>query len=175
MIEKIHCMQRHVHTYNCGRSALIRLGYGKDWQPITKDDLCLSADISEANRTGQNRHKLPWFWSIDGDRAGRQDIEDSDQMKECECFLPIPLIAQLFAVYRINWLRAKAQVSRWEEEAWLVPNEMDWTVKQSKKMGQPGRSIHGSTSSSIWLPAGLAMDLFCRPSQDLFRVGQVHL
>ncbi len=49
-------------------------------------------------------------------------------MKECEPLLPTPLISQLYTVYRINWLQAKARVTRWEEEARLVPNEMSWTV-----------------------------------------------
>jgi hypothetical protein len=32
-------------------------------------------------------------------------------------------------VYRVNWLRAKARYSRWEEEHNLVRHEMAWTGK----------------------------------------------
>jgi hypothetical protein len=32
------------------------------------------------------------------------------------------------AVYRVNWLRAKARFNRWEEESEMVKNEMTWTV-----------------------------------------------
>jgi hypothetical protein len=32
------------------------------------------------------------------------------------------------AVYRVNWLRAKARHDRWEEEVILVTKEMGWTV-----------------------------------------------
>jgi hypothetical protein len=32
------------------------------------------------------------------------------------------------AVYRVNWLRAKAQFNRWEEETKMVKNEMTWTT-----------------------------------------------
>jgi hypothetical protein len=31
-------------------------------------------------------------------------------------------------VYRVNWLRAKARVDRWQEELILVKHEMQWTV-----------------------------------------------
>jgi hypothetical protein len=34
-----------------------------------------------------------------------------------------------FGVYRVNWLRAKARYTRWEEEHNLVRNEMQWTIK----------------------------------------------
>lgn len=32
------------------------------------------------------------------------------------------------AVYRVNWLRAKARYDRWIEEDCIVNHEMDWTV-----------------------------------------------
>ena len=31
-------------------------------------------------------------------------------------------------VYRVNWLRAKAHVDRWDEELTLVKHEMQWTT-----------------------------------------------
>lgn len=80
MMEKLQDVQHHVSTYRHGRLALLRMGCGGKWKPITPEDLHLSADISEANRTGQNRHKLPWFWQIEGDGAG---IEGA-KMKECK-------------------------------------------------------------------------------------------
>ena len=38
-------------------------------------------------------------------------------------------MAYIAKVYRVNWLRAKARVDRWEEEVKLVQHEMQWTVK----------------------------------------------
>ena len=32
-------------------------------------------------------------------------------------------------VYRVNWLKAKARVDRWQEELILVKHEMDWTIR----------------------------------------------
>ena len=37
------------------------------------------------------------------------------------------------SVYRVNWLRAKARLTRWDEELRLVPHEMDWTVNWLKR------------------------------------------
>ena len=34
-----------------------------------------------------------------------------------------------FIVYRVNWLRAKACYTRWEEEHKMVRHEMQWTIK----------------------------------------------
>ena len=34
-----------------------------------------------------------------------------------------------FIVYRVNWLRAKARYTQWEEEHNMVRHEMQWTIK----------------------------------------------
>lgn len=36
------------------------------------------------------------------------------------------------AVYRVNWLRAKARYTRWQEEENLVSHEMQWTINWFK-------------------------------------------
>lgn len=33
------------------------------------------------------------------------------------------------AVYRVNWLRAKSRVNRWEEEKQLLEEEMEWVCR----------------------------------------------
>ena len=35
----------------------------------------------------------------------------------------------LIEVYRLNWLRARAQNNRWTEELLLTKREMEWTVR----------------------------------------------
>ncbi|KAG2110454.1 hypothetical protein BD769DRAFT_1365156, partial [Suillus cothurnatus] len=35
-------------------------------------------------------------------------------------------------VYRVNWLKAKARWSRWQEELSLVRHEMGWTISWFK-------------------------------------------
>jgi hypothetical protein len=40
----------------------------------------------------------------------------------------ISLFTLIHLVYRVNWLRAKARVNRWQEELILVKHEMQWTI-----------------------------------------------
>jgi hypothetical protein len=40
----------------------------------------------------------------------------------------VTVLTDFYLVYRVNWLRAKARVDRWEEELTLVKNEMLWTT-----------------------------------------------
>jgi len=58
-----------VQSYRLARSALQRLGAGKDlldqYQEIEKKDLKMSSDIVEENRVGQRSSELPWFWRLD--------------------------------------------------------------------------------------------------------------
>ncbi|KAJ7177717.1 hypothetical protein C8R46DRAFT_888663 [Mycena filopes] len=106
-------VQRHVHVYMQATAALRRMGTGDKWKPITKQDLAMSGDITEANRTGQRASTLPWFWRLeDGGALG--EMEESSEMTE---------------FYRVNWLRAKARMARWREEKVIVACEMEWTVK----------------------------------------------
>ncbi|KAJ6619131.1 hypothetical protein B0H10DRAFT_1743673, partial [Mycena sp. CBHHK59/15] len=93
-------------VYHQATAALRRMGMREKWKPITKDDLKMSGDMIEANRTGQRAHTLAWFWRLEDDGA----------------------LVNLVSVYRVNWLRAKARVARWAEEKIFVSNEMIWTV-----------------------------------------------
>lgn len=38
------------------------------------------------------------------------------------------LFKLIYLVYRVNWLRAKSRVDRWNEELLLVKHEMEWTT-----------------------------------------------
>jgi len=44
------------------------------------------------------------------------------------------------AVYRINWLRARAQNNRWTEELSLTKHEMEWTVRWYVYMAKKWKS-----------------------------------
>jgi len=39
---------------------------------------------------------------------------------------PLVLFHKALQVYRVNWLRAKVQMDRWQEEVTLVQNETRW-------------------------------------------------
>jgi hypothetical protein len=55
-------------------------------------------------------------------------------------------------VYRVNWLRAKARVDRWQEEVILVENEMQWTLLWFQNQANLWRE-RGEREDSI-LPMG---------------------
>ncbi|KAJ7096180.1 hypothetical protein C8R44DRAFT_562025, partial [Mycena epipterygia] len=105
-------VRKCLKVYGQATAALHRMGMGEKWKPITKDDLKMSGDMTEANRTGQRSSTLAWFWRLEDDGA-TGEMQESSQMSE---------------FYRVNWLRAKARVARWIEEKKFVTNEMIWTV-----------------------------------------------
>ena len=77
-MDKSSDVQRWVATYNFGRNALCRLGVGDGWKVISKEDICLSSEVAEANRVGMNREKLPWFWHIEeGEEGTAVEVESS--------------------------------------------------------------------------------------------------
>ena len=43
-------------------------------------------------------------------------------------------------VYRVNWLRARAQHNRWTEELALTEHEMEWTVRWYVHMAKQWKS-----------------------------------
>jgi len=47
----------------------------------------------------------------------------------CIWLILLPPLADIFAVQRVHWLRARAQKERWAEEKILVGYEMQWTVR----------------------------------------------
>jgi hypothetical protein len=121
----------HRKTYQHARSALERLSTDPEFlatlQNITEDDIKVSGDITEENRFGQRSDTLPWFWHLGTNPAS--DDESSPQMQECEYHSLCVINANLWIVYRVSWLRAKARYLRWEEEVRLIKLEMTWTVK----------------------------------------------
>ncbi|KAF8206629.1 hypothetical protein K438DRAFT_1756006 [Mycena galopus ATCC 62051] len=103
---------KQVKRYRQATAALRRMGLGAAWKPITKQDLKMSGDMVEANRTGQRADTLAWFWRLEDGEAGREMNESGAMGK----------------FYRVNWLRAKARVARWREETEIVSKEMNWTI-----------------------------------------------
>jgi hypothetical protein len=47
---------------------------------------------------------------------------------------PIFIPRSLFTVRRVHWLRARAQLMRWQEEVTLTGYEMQWTVRYFRQM-----------------------------------------
>lgn len=79
-------VRRHVKQYTQASAALRRMGMGAQWKSITKEDLKMPGDITEANRTGQRSSVLAWFWRLeDGEAVG--EMARSGQMGECRIAL----------------------------------------------------------------------------------------
>jgi hypothetical protein len=158
-------LQRHVRTYCRAYTAMNCLGSVKHYQPITKKDLAVNADITEENRFGQKNFKLAWFWRVGGNLP---DQPASSWMEECECpfhlfHLTLPFIA-CTSVWRVSWLRAKARQERWMEEYITVRGEMGNTIRYYEEMMEqwekraqasendqlPGHSSYAHRQANMW-------------------------
>ena len=120
-----------VYVYKANREAMIRLGLppqelATTYQELQKADLKTSTAILEPNLPGQSTQKLSWIWTqhIASDTEGthlsecewnlRQDNQPSDNLR--------------LSVYRVHWLRSRAQLHRWQEELNLTKHEMVWST-----------------------------------------------
>jgi hypothetical protein len=93
---------------------------------LKKEDLKVSRDIVEENRTGQKSEHVSWIWRLEG----MSMIGEDEWLKESESIWFMLLVYNLISVslvQRVNWLRAKARHQRWKEEITIVENEMAWT------------------------------------------------
>ena len=70
-------------------------------------------------------------------------------------------------VYRVHWLRARAQLNRWQEEVTLTRNEMHWvinyfTFRQSQWLSwqslypdmTPGHHAYAERQKAMWVEIG---------------------
>ena len=112
------------------RTQLFKLGADQlleKFLPLKKGDLKASSAVADPSARGQRNSTLPWFWSLNV----QGDSSNSDWMTECELPLQTTCCRSLnflsFVVYRVHWLRTKAQRDRWVEELTLIQHEMDWT------------------------------------------------
>jgi hypothetical protein len=157
---------RCVRGYRRTRIAMERLGADhatlKRYSELLREDLKLSADITEENRFGQRNDVLPWFWRLDG----ANDEEGNTWMKECEYYIYTMTHRDTnwLAVHRVNWLRAKARYDQWKEEWETVKNEMIWTQlwfrkqrsvwmgrgERSQNEGKPGHEAYAKKQVALW-------------------------
>jgi hypothetical protein len=102
---------------------------------LRRKECTISAAIADVNARGQSQVRLPWFWAaIDGwdgeNSLADQNLLDNDRLLECmylthTCILRNQLVS---TVYRVSWMRARAQRNRWEEELPRTQKEMVWTT-----------------------------------------------
>ncbi|KAF8804833.1 hypothetical protein BYT27DRAFT_7225176 [Phlegmacium glaucopus] len=88
---------------------------------LTPGDVKASTAIVNLNEPGSTRLTLSWLWqTAGGHRWGLATghVAGADAMPD----------TNIVEFRRVHWLRARAQLMRWEEEVTLTGYEMQWTV-----------------------------------------------
>ncbi|KAG2117531.1 hypothetical protein BD769DRAFT_1672572 [Suillus cothurnatus] len=120
-----------VRSYQRARSAMERLGMeeatlGSIYQEILPTELSIDKEVTEENRFGQGSDRLAWFWRVNNTNRGQEDT----WMDE---------------FYRVNWLKAKARWSRWEEELTLKEWNRRW-----QQATRPGHQAFAYQQVMMW-------------------------
>ena len=118
--------------YKRTREAMLKLGVMLDldldeiksiYKPLTAADIHVTSAVNDPNIPGSTRTTLSWIWTL------HQGIQtDDNHLTECGFLIQYRLTLTLtsLVVYRVHWLRARAQLHRWQEEVILTQNEMHW-------------------------------------------------
>lgn len=79
-----HAVEKHAATYKRNARVLWKLGKSKEqWPDITRQDLQVKGDVTDANRVGQSSYKLAWFWRTGDPGDALKEADDSPAMQEC--------------------------------------------------------------------------------------------
>ena len=131
-----------------------------DWYKVLEhQDLKIDTTVIASNVHRQRNKSLPWFWSINV----WKDANVGAWMNDCRC---------ISAVYRMHWLRAKAQKTRWIEEVQCLQIEMEsavrffqnkeqfWQEKQRliEPQSQPGHIAWAAKQSAMWHSMAIQAD-----------------
>lgn len=80
-----HTITRHANVYRIARLALRQLRAEEEvlarYKALKRQDLRVSADVTQPNRIGQRSETLPWIWRLIPENNG--DVNGNDWMKEC--------------------------------------------------------------------------------------------
>src|SRR5882672_3577248 len=93
-----------------------------------------------------------------GEMSGWMSVSDKGSS-------PLVLFHKTLQVYRVNWLRAKARMDRWQEEVTLVQNETWWMhlwldyhrniwegrAKESEQDGLKGHACYAWKQVWMWV------------------------
>ena len=162
-------VQHHARVYNRARQSIENLGANASllnrYKVLGRQDLKIDTAVIAPNVRGQRNKSLPWFWSMDVER----DAGVGTWMNDCK---HIPFYthydghssSKFNAVYRVHWLRAKAQKTRWIEELQCLQVEMESAIRffqfqekswQEKRgliepRSQPGHASWAARQSAMW-------------------------
>ena len=171
-------LRYHAQLYRRARTAVQSLGatveFLNKFQSLEPDDLKTSTTFLNSSVGGMKHRHLSWVWYLDVEG----DSVDDNVMKECKCSVIYWVLIGKLArsnvsigskVYRVNWLRARENFKRAEEEVRLVWHEMDWTIRffkyqattwESRKSmgGTPGHLSYARRMESMWMKFAFRAD-----------------
>ena len=162
-------VQHHARVYNRARQSIVDLGAEASlldrYKVLERQDLRTDTTVIAPNVRGQRNKSLPWFWSMDVCR----DADVGAWMNDCRHILfhkrsDDAQKLNLNAVYRVHWLRAKAQKTRWVEELQCLQVEMEsairsfrhqeqfWKEKHERiePRTQPGHAAWAARQNAMW-------------------------
>ena len=161
-------VQHHARVYMRARQAIEKLGADNilldRYKVLKREDLTVKTSVIAPQVRGQRNKSLPWFWTMDI----RRDNEFGAWMEDCTLLICLHTLilnnSILLKVYRVHWLRAKAQRMRWIEELQCLQVEMGsairffrhqeqfWIAKQNiiEPLLQPGHSAWAARQSAMW-------------------------
>jgi len=143
------------------------------YKVLEHQDLRIDTTVIAPNVRGQRNKSLPWFWSMDI----RRDTDVGAWMNDCRHISVHAhsdgcLAINLNAVYRVHWLRAKAQKTWWIEELQCLQVEVEsavrffqhqeqyWQGKQDliEPQSQPGHAAWAARQSAMWHSMAMQAD-----------------
>jgi hypothetical protein len=159
-------VQHHARVYARARQAMVDLGASSSlldrYKVLRRQDLSVKTSVIAPHVRGQRNKSLPWFWTMDV----RRDTEVGEWVEDCMClsFYTHSSDVTLVAVYRVHWLRAKAQEMRWIEELQCLQVEMEsavrffryqervWKAKEEviEPQSLPGHAAWAARQSAMW-------------------------
>jgi hypothetical protein len=159
-------VQHHARVYTRARQAMIDLGAAANildrYKVLSRQDLSVSTTVIAPDVRGQRNKSLPWFWTMDV----RRDTDVGEWMEDCMCLPSSRSLMNLtfHGVFRVHWLRAKAQQMRWIEELQCLQVEMESAVRYFKHQervwkvrgeivypeSQPGHAAWAAKQSEMW-------------------------
>ena len=162
-------VQHHARVYMRARKAIEELNADALlldlYKVLRRQDLSVKTSVIAPHVRGQRNKSLAWFWRMDV-RRDTSDTSVGEWMKDCACFSSHTCLKNVipYVVYRVHWLRAKAQKMRWIEELQCLQVEMDsavrffrhqeyfWEAKRKliDSQSQSGHSAWAARQSAMW-------------------------
>ncbi|KAN0121377.1 hypothetical protein V8E52_003273 [Russula decolorans] len=125
-------VQHHAQVYNRAQQSMLDLGADASlldrYKVLERQHLRTNTTVIAPNVRGQRNKSLPWFWSMDV----RRDADVGAWMND---------------FYRVHWLRANAQKTRFFQH-----QEKFWKEKQGliEPGSQPGHAAWAARQSAMW-------------------------